>query len=368
MTPLNQLFLGNSFQDWLIATFIVVAVFSCLKIAQRIVVGRLAKYAKTTKTQLDDLVVDIVGATRFFFLLIVSLYFSTFVLTLSDSVTKLTLTVVALSLLLQGGLWGTRAVTFLLNREVERRKEQDAAGATTLSALGLVSKLVLWSIVLLLALDNMDVDITGLVAGLGIGGIAVALALQNILGDLFASLSIVLDKPFVIGDFIVVDDLLGTVEYVGLKTTRIRSLSGEQIVFSNSDLLRSRVRNFKRMYERRVVFHIGVTYQTPYEKLVSIGGMIKDIIDDQEGARFDRAHFKEYGSSSLNYEIVYYVQKPDFNTYMNIQQAVNLEIYRRFEQEAIEFAYPTQTLYVMPGYNGASGESLRGGADREHKN
>ncbi len=172
---------------------------------------------------------------------------------------------------------------------------------------------------LLLALDNLGVDVTALVAGLGVGGIAVALAVQSILGDLFASLSIVLDKPFVIGDFIIVGDLLGTVENVGIKTTRVRSLSGEQLIFSNADLLNSRIRNYGRMYERRVVFTVGVTYDTPRHKLEDF---------------------------SLDFETVYYVQDPAYNLYMDIQQAINLELYQRFADEGIEFAYPTQTLFL----------------------
>jgi len=190
------------------------------------------------------------------------------------------------------------------------------------------------------------VDVTALVAGLGVGGIAVALAVQNILGDLFASFSIVLDRPFVMGDFIIVGDYMGTVEHVGLKTTRIRSLSGEQLVFSNTDLLGSRIRNYKRMAERRVVFSLGVLYQTSPEQLEKIPQMIREIVEAQTPVRFDRAHFKEYGASSLNFEVVYYILDPDYNRYMDIQQAVNLEIYRRFDEEGIEFAYPTQTLYL----------------------
>lgn len=205
---------------------------------------------------------------------------------------------------------------------------------------------MLWSVIVLLTLDNLGFDVTALVAGLGIGGVAVALAVQKILGDLFASLSIVLDKPFVIGDFIIVGEHLGTVEHIGLKTTRIRSLSGEQLIFSNSDLLGSRIRNFKRMYERRVVFTIGVVYQTPLEKLALIPSIIREIIESQKPVRFDRSHFKEYGAFSLNFETVYWVQNPDFNTYMDIHQAINLEIYRRFTREGIEFAYPTQTLFI----------------------
>ena len=161
-----------------------------------------------------------------------------------------------------------------------------------------------------------------------------------------ASFSIVLDRPFVIGDFIIVDDYLGTVEHIGLKTTRVRSLSGEQLVFSNADLLRGRVRNYKRMYERRVVFSIGVVYQTPYEKLKQIPTLIQEIIEAQEHVHFDRAHFRQYGPYSLDFEIVYWVKNPDYNVYMNIQQAINLAIFQRFEKEQIEFAYPTQSLYI----------------------
>jgi small-conductance mechanosensitive channel len=167
-----------------------------------------------------------------------------------------------------------------------------------------------------------------------------------VLGDLFASLSIVLDKPFEVGDFLIIGELLGTVEYVGLKTTRLRSLSGEQLVFSNSDLLNSRIRNFGRMYERRVVFKIGVTYQTPRDKLMKIPVIIREAIEKQTNTRFDRSHFFEYGNFSLNYESVYYVQGPDYNEYMDIQQAINLTIHEQFEKEGIEFAYPTQTLFL----------------------
>ena len=218
---------------------------------------------------------------------------------------------------------------------------------TTITFLGFVARLLLWIIVLLLILDNLGVNITGLVAGLGIGGIAVALALQNILGDLFASLSIVLDKPFVIGDFVVVDSLSGTIEHIGLKTTRIRSLSGEQLIFSNNDLLKSRVHNYKRMSERRIVFSFGVVYQTPLEKLKAIKEIVSDIITKEEKARLDRVHFKEYGDSSLNFEVVYFVNDPDYNIYMDVQEAINLEIFRRFQEEGIEFAYPTRTLFIQ---------------------
>jgi len=175
----------------------------------------------------------------------------------------------------------------------------------------------------------------------------VALAVQNILGDLFASLSIVLDKPFAVGDFLIIDEHMGAVENVGLKTTRVRSLSGEQLVFSNADLLKSRIRNFGRMFERRVVFKIGVTYQTPRDKLQRIPAMIREAIQRQDKVRFDRSHFQAYGDYALTFETVYYVLSPDYNQYMDIQQAINLEIHEAFEAEGIEFAYPTQTLFLQ---------------------
>ncbi|MGE3526922.1 MAG: mechanosensitive ion channel family protein, partial [Gemmatimonadales bacterium] len=191
-------------------------------------------------------------------------------------------------------------------------------------------------------------------AGLGVGGVAVALALQKILGDLFASLAIVLDKPFVLGDFIIVDDYLGSIENIGLKTTRVRSLSGEQLVFSNSDLLGSRIRNYGRMFERRVVFSIGVIYQTTKEQLQAIPGIIRTAIEAQDKTRFDRSHFQKYGDFSLDFETVYYVKSPDYNIYMDIQQAINLQIFEEFGKRGIEFAYPTQTLFVSREGTGAA--------------
>jgi small-conductance mechanosensitive channel len=255
--------------------------------------------------------------------------------------------VVTLILLLQAGLWASAGINFAFNQSIQKRKEQDASGTTTIKFLGFIARFILWIIVLLLVLDNVGVNITGLVAGLGIGGIAVALAVQNILSDLLASLSIVLDKPFVIGDLIEVDSLSGTIEYIGLKTTRVRSINGEQLIFSNNDLLKSRVRNYRRMSERRIVFSFGVAYQTPVEKLKDIDKIIRDIIEKTQNTRFDRVHFKEYGDSSLNFEVVYFVTNPDYKIYMDVREMINLEIFRRFGEADIEFAYPTRTIYLQ---------------------
>jgi small-conductance mechanosensitive channel len=339
--------LDNSLRTWLIALAVTLGTWFALWLVQRVVIGRLKAITDKTTTEIDDLITDLLERTRGLFLLLVSLYAGTLVLTLPEQVVEIVGIVSLFALLIQAAFWGNGVINYVIARVIQDRMEEDPSTATSISALGIVAKVTLWVIILLLAIDNIEgVEITSLIASLGIGGVAVALAVQNILGDLFASLSIALDKPFAIGDFIIVDELMGTVEHIGLKSTRVRSLYGEQLVFSNADLLNSRIRNYKRMMERRVVFNLGVIYQTPSEKLARIPEIIHDIINAQDQARFDRAHFNEFGASSLNYEIVYYVRSPDYNIYMDIQQQINLEIFRRFEDEGIEFAYPTQTLFL----------------------
>ncbi len=259
------------------------------------------------------------------------------------------------ALLAQAALWGDAVLLFSIARYARRHKEVDAASVTTLSALGFVGRVTIWAAAVLLAAQNMGVNVTAMVAGLGIGGVAVALAAQNVLGDLFASASIVLDKPFVLGDFIVVGDEMGSVEYIGLKTTRLRSLSGEQLIFSNTDLLKSRIHNYKRMAERRVLFTVGVEYDTPYEKVAAIPAMLRQCIEAQKPIRFDRAHFARYGDSALIFEVVYYVLSADYNVYMDVQQAINLHLFRRFAEEKIEFAFPTRTVYQRQIATAATG-------------
>jgi small-conductance mechanosensitive channel len=352
MDLLESVYLGNTVRDWLIAAGIAAVVFVVLQVIQRVAVRKLSKVAAKTDNKIDDLVVSMIRQTKLIILLMTSIYIASFAVSLKPSVSAFLQKAIVLTLILQGGLWAGAGITFGMKQTISKRMEQDASSTTTLTLLGFVAQLILWVVVFLLILDNLGVNITGLLAGLGIGGIAVALAVQNILGDLLASLSIVLDKPFIIGDFIVVVKLSGTVEHIGLKTTRIRSLSGEQLIFSNNDLLKSRIHNYKRMDERRIIFKFGVVYQTPLEKLRLIKEMVTDIIEKQEGARPDRVHFKEYGDSSLVFEVVYFVANPDFNRYMDVQEKINLEIFRRIHEEGIEFAYPTQTIYVQNHSNG----------------
>jgi small-conductance mechanosensitive channel len=347
MDFLEEVFLGNALRDWLIAAGILIAVLTSLKIIQKFSIYKLGKLAATTDNQVDDLIVHMLGQTKFLILLAASAYGASSVIIFKPSVAALLQKAIILILIFQGGLWAGAGISFVLGRAAQKKMDQDSSSATTITFLGFVAKLILWVIVFLLILDNLGVNITGLVAGLGIGGIAVALAVQNILGDLLASLSIVLDKPFVIGDFVVVDALSGTVEHIGLKTTRIRSLNGEQLIFSNNDLLKSRIHNYKRMQERRIVFGFGVVYETPEEKLTLINDIVKELIEAREGVRFERVHFKEYGESELKYEVVYHVKGPDYKIYMDVQQMINLEIFRRFRKEGIEFAYPTTTVHLQ---------------------
>ena len=347
MNLLQELYLGNKLQDWLVALCTLIVIFVVLKILQTLAVRKLSRLADSTSNQIDDFFVIMLKQTKFFILMIFSAYLASYSLVLNPSIVKIWDKVIIFTLILQGGFWASAGISFTFSNMIRKRSEEDASSKTTISFLGFVTRFVLWIIILLLILDNLGVNITGLVAGLGIGGVAVALAVQNILGDLLASLSIVLDKPFVIGDFIVVDSLAGTIEHIGLKTTRIRSLSGEQLIFSNNDLLQTRIRNYKRMSERRIVFSFGVVYQTSLAKLKIIKDIVKDIIEKTNSARFDRVHFKKYGDSSLDYEVVYFVTDPDYNIYMDTQESINLEIFRRFSEEAIEFAYPTRTVFIQ---------------------
>ncbi len=346
MNLLGQTYYGNTLRDWLTALAVVIALTLLLLFAKRLVLARLAVWSRKTETRFDDFITDVLAGTRFLFLIVIAFYFGSQYLELPPKPTRLITHIAIIALLVQAALWGNRGIAQWLGGYLKRHKDTDAAGATTVSVLGFIARVALWSVLLLMILDNLGFNITALVASLGVGGIAVALAVQNILGDIFASLSIAMDKPFVIGDFIIIDEIMGTVEYIGLKTTRLRSLSGEQIVLSNNDLLKSRIRNYKRMHERRVVFGFGVVYQTPPAQLKMIPAMVREIIEALEKTRFDRAHFKEYGDSSLNFEVVYFVKDPDYNLYMDIHQAVNLAIFERFAGAGIEFAYPTRTLYL----------------------
>ncbi len=343
-------FAGNSVREWGIALITAIVVFLAIHIGLRIVASRVARLAKRTSTGVDDLISDIASSLKIFFSLAVALYVGAQMLALSAGAKRALLIVLVVAVSVQAAILGGIALKWGIAAYVKRRTardgREDPALITTMGAVRLLGLIVLYSAILVIALDNLGVNVTALITTLGVGGIAVALAVQSILADLFASLSIVLDKPFVIGDFIIVGDRMGTVERIGLKTTRVRALSGEQLVFSNSDLLSSRLQNFKRMQERRIAFSVGVEYGTPLEAVKEIPGLLRGAVEAQKDVRFDRAHFKSFGASSLDFEVVYFVLSPEFNVYMDKQQAINLRIAEEFQSREIEFAFPTRTVHV----------------------
>jgi small-conductance mechanosensitive channel len=327
---------------------LAITTFLLLKLLFRIVRGRLESLSKKTATVVDDIIAKTLGATRTSLLLLVSVWVGARLVGTGEYAVYMNRGLLIV-LVVQFALWANRGVGAYIEYYSDAHRESDPSSVLAFQGMSFVVRLLVWSIAVMMVIDNLGYDVTALVAGLGIGGVAIALAVQNILGDLFASLSIVLDKPFVIGDFIIVDDLMGVVEKIGVKTTRLRSLSGEQLIFANSDLLNSRVRNYKRMFERRVVFGFGVLYQTTPDQLEAIPPLVKDIIEDLDETRFDRAHFKGFGDSSLDFEVVYYVLTPDYNAYMDSQQAINLALCRAFAERGVEFAYPTRTLFIERG-------------------
>jgi len=345
---LAKSFLGNTLSSWGVAAGVALATLLLLWILRTLVKKRLAVLAESTKTVVDDLVVTVLESTRPLFLLVVSVWAGSRALKLNQTVQRVLFIIAVVAVLVQVGLWATAALMKWL-AIVRSEKAGEGEALTWLSGIEWVGKSIIWSIVMILALDNLGVDITGLAAGLGIGGIAVALAAQNVLGDLFAAFSIYIDQPFVIGDYLAVGSFSGTVESIGMKTTRLQSLTGEQLIFSNSDLVDSRIQNYGRLVERRAAFTVGVTYDTPTAKVEKIPGMIEEVVESQDHIRFDRSHFKEFGDSALIVETVYYVLLPAYQTKMDIQQAINLDLKRRFEAEGIEFAFPTQTILLEGG-------------------
>ena len=344
---LDSVYYGNTVRDFATAAVLALAVIVVIGIAQRISRPHLVRLAQKSATRIDDIAVALLGATRWWSILAAGLFAGSLSLAITEEAETTVRTAAVVVLLLQIGIWASAGLKSLV-RDIhdEKLEKGDAAGLGAIQMMSLIARMAAWVVVALLILANVGVNVGAVIAGLGIGGIAVALALQNILSDLFASISIVLDKPFEIGDFLSLGDDKGTVENIGLKTTRLRSLSGEQLIFSNSDMLKSRIRNYKRMQERRAVFTFGVTYQTPPEALEALSGRLREIIESVERTRFDRAHFQSFGDSALIFEAVYFMLVPGYNDFMDAQQLINLEILRSLEAAGIDIAYPTQTLYV----------------------
>ncbi|MEJ1171650.1 mechanosensitive ion channel family protein [Variovorax sp. CCNWLW235] len=340
--------LGLPVPDLALAVAAALAAYLAMRLVLRYVIGRTRQLAQRTSNHVDDMVVEVLGSTNRVFLLLAAVLVGVGMLDLTERWNQRVGQLWFIALALQTGLWFTKAISLGLRRYEARHS---SSGMTQVSASAVLLswslRTLLWAVVLLAVLSNLGVNITAFVASLGVGGIAIALAVQNILGDLFASLSIAVDKPFEVGDAIGIGDLSGTVQHIGLKTTRLRSLTGEQIVISNTDLLKQIVKNYRRMEERRIAFKFGMSYRSDPEKLEAIPGIVKRLIESRPKLRLDRVHFQAFGESSLDFEVVYFVTTPDYGLYMDEQQRLNLQMMREFDALGVEFAIPTRGVYVM---------------------
>lgn len=336
-------YFGNTLGEYVIALAVFVGLFVFFALFQKIVLRKFKKLAEQTKSDIDDEIIKIVRTVKPPFYSFLAFYLSLGFLELHDFLGSVINAILIVWFVFQM----IAALQILINYVVGKKfSEEDTQAHTAVSAISLVLKIALWTVALLLILSNLGVNINSLIAGLGIGGIAIAMALKNILSDLFDSFAIYFDKPFLVEDFIVAGDIKGTVKKIGLKTTRLKAPQGEEIVISNSKLASSKIQNFRKLEERRVSFSLGVEYSTPSEKLKKIPRIIENIISSKKSARFDRTHFTTYADSALVFDVVYFVESSDYKTYLDTNQAINLEIKEAFEKEGVEMAYPSQTLYV----------------------
>ena len=341
-------FAGNSVYAYGVSVIIFITTLLILYFFKRVVIVKLKKLSLKTKTDIDDFIIGLLDQIRRPVYVLIAFFLASRRLSLSQSVDKVIVSVLIIALVFKGIKILQAIVAYFVEKMyLGPDAKLDKSGARATRSLTTALNWVIWAGGAVFLLDNLGIKISAVIAGLGIGGVAVALAAQSILGDLFSSFAIFLDKPFKIGDFIIVGDLLGVVEHVGIKTTRIRSLWGEQLVFPNSDLTNSRIRNYKKMQKRRVSFKIGVVYQTTHDQLKKIPRIVTEIVKNVDKATLDRVHFLSFADFSLVFEIVYYVDGSDYNLYMDIQQEINLALKENFEKAGIEFAYPTQTLYTI---------------------
>lgn len=362
LRPLEIVFLHNTLLAWIVAGLVFAATITALPLVRSFVGAKARKWDVAKVPDGIELVALLISKTSKLLIVVAALAFAAKMLEIPPRVDRFITVIVIITIWLQVGMWGVVSVRFLLDKQHAKGGRYDPMRAGSFEILLFIARLVIFAIVALLALDNLGVNITALLAGLGIGGIAIALAVQTVLSDLFASLSIMLDKPFEVGDSLKIDDLNGTVERIGIKSTRLRALSGEQIIISNADLLKARLHNNKRMHERRYVFSIGVVYDTPPAVLREIPAIIEKLVRSQEKTRFDRCHFNKFADSALLFETVYFVLTPDYQLFANIQQNINIGLLEEFERRGIEFAFPTQTQIVRNVGGPAEGASGAGPA------
>jgi small-conductance mechanosensitive channel len=339
--------LGNTLAQWTLALAVGLIVLGLLRLVTWLLRLRLKKYDDQPIPNPSVLIRSILRHTFGFFYVWIAIYAALQTLSLNEAFKTIINLLTIIVILIQAGFWAIEIIEYVVARRQIGKDGDENYRKGAITAILLIARIIVWTVVGLMILDNIPgVNLTALLASLGIGGLAVGLALNRVFGDLFASLTISIDQPFVEGDSISVGEFSGVVEHVGLKSTRVRSITGEELIFSNSDLTDSRIRNYKRMKKRLVILTLDVTYETSYKKLQKIPKIIKEAIETHKQVTFNRAHFKAYGPSSLIYEIAYTINSADFSLYMDAQQAINLEIFKRFQDEGIEFAYPTQTVVL----------------------
>lgn len=341
---LNFEFYNNTGKDYLIALGIFIFAFIILNVAQKVLISHFRKLAKLTKTEIDDVIVDIVASLKPPFYVIVAIYIGARAITLSNQVWQI-MHIIFLSVLVYEGIQAAQKITTFLAYKALKKNGEEEQAKTTVKTFNIFIQIALWSIGILLVLSNAGINVSSLLAGLGIGGIAVALALQNILGDIFSSFSILIDKPFQVGDFIKIGTDVGVVEKIGIKTTHLRTLDGQTLIVANRELTTTRVENFRQVKKRRALFILGVIYESKAADLEKIPNLIKDLIEKQEAAEFDRCHFKSFGDFSLNFEVSYYVAADSYKDFLDVVEKINLDIFKSFKESNIEFAYPTALHY-----------------------
>jgi small-conductance mechanosensitive channel len=339
---------SNGLSEYTYAIGVFLVSLLVLRFFKYVFIKKLEKFFAKTATDFDDIVLRGIDAIGWPFYILLSFYFGIRFLTLPGWIDNF----VTYVIIIVGTYYAVKFIQIIINyalrKIIEKREKQEGEDADTsmIDLLGKILKAVLWVVAALLILTNLGYNIGPLVAGLGIGGIAIAFALQNVLTDIFASFSIYFDKPFQKGDYIVVGADSGTVKNIGIKSTRIQTLQGEELVMSNKELTETRVRNYKKMKRRRIAFSFGVTYETSVVHMKKIPGIVDTIFKNINVADLDRVHFKEFADSSLNYEVVYFLNSKEYKVYMDTQQIINLAIKAAFEKERIDMAYPTRTVYM----------------------
>lgn len=334
-------FWGNSIDSYILAIGVFLVWVVALLLIKFVI--NLKLKPPSTVEKVRDLVFMLLSTISVPLIVVVAAYIAAKPLTVADWFNQAFFIALVCTIIYQLNI----SFQIIANYFIHTKLEDEPATQNAFQSLTTIGKFFVAILGFLFILQNVGINVTSLIAGLGIGGIAIALAAQNILGDLFSSFALLFDKPFVPGDFIIVGKDMGVVEKVGIKTTRIKSLQGEEIAIPNTELTAARIQNFKRMEERRVAFSLGVTYDTPKSKVEKIPAMIQKIIEEEENVRFDRAHFKRFGDSSLDFEIIYYVLNNEYLVFMNAQQSINLKIMEAFEKHSIEFAFPTRTVHVV---------------------